>query len=168
MNRCRAQDGWTLFELMAGISLLMVLLLVTASVVSGLIRMGGRTSRGAVELQLAARFAEQFRTDVRQASACVVAAGKNSVALTVRGKSVWYQHNEDGRVVRTEGAAESRGPLLKHAEFALDPKSPRLLHARWDCAAEAAPELDGSLPEAGCALVLDTFLRAETAAEEQR
>ena len=163
--RRRASSGFTMFELLVTIGVVMLVTLTLGALLNWLVRAAARTSRGSVELQLAARLAEEFRSDVRQASSFTLAADGKAVTLQDASGPVRYFANGDGRLVRSATGTETIGPLLRDLKFSAGPARPNLLCARWRCAAEAPPESAAS--EAGSLLVLDTALRAPESVKER-
>jgi hypothetical protein len=116
-------------------------------------------------LVLAAKMAEFFRNDVRQARRAECPETDDRIVLNVGETRIEYRLNPAGRIERRSGGQlDFAGPAVLAARFAVQTQTAahaEFIQARWTCLAEELTEKTArTVLPAGRELILDTALRA--------
>jgi prepilin-type N-terminal cleavage/methylation domain-containing protein len=158
----KTKRGFTLIELMCVVVLMLSFMVVVLMQTRAMARSSAQATRGAGQLAQAAKFAELFRNDVRQASEAEVGPRSQTLVLCVNGETIVYRRAE-GRLERVVDGEADSGPMLESIYFARAAQAgsaPPLLRARWECSADNdTVRQNPKQPAAGRMLILDTALR---------
>lgn len=162
----RQSRGFTLVEIVFVIPMLMMLTLIMLWLLSHLVRAGGSASRGATEMCLAARFSEQLRSDIRQATRAII-TGETELRLSLPDGEVAYRLGAEHRAERVAAdGSVATGPMLHGLRFSRQPaanaRAGTMIGVVMRCTADAALEHHAEAP-AGRTLIVDTALRAQDA-----